>query len=164
MAARSARRSGRSSRRRVSRPEATTSHTDAGTPDAAPVRCGTKPTRCQSSNVVERRAEQPDRARRSAGSSPVSARTRVDLPEPLAPSSATNSPGCDGQVDAAQDGPAADGDRAVRTHDDGAPGRSFGRHPFAFSQGREVLAHQGQVVLVGGLVAQPLDRVEHGGA
>ena len=38
MALRSARESGRSSRRWVSRPEATTSHTDAGTPDAAPVR------------------------------------------------------------------------------------------------------------------------------
>ena len=40
--------SGRSRRRRVSRPAATTSHTEAGTPDVAPVRCGTKPTRCQS--------------------------------------------------------------------------------------------------------------------
>ena len=47
---RSARPSGRSSRRRVSRPEATTSQTEAGTPDVAPARCGTKPIRRQSWN------------------------------------------------------------------------------------------------------------------
>ena len=48
-AARSARDSGRNSRRWVSRPEATTSHTDAGTPLSALARCGTKPTRDHSS-------------------------------------------------------------------------------------------------------------------
>ena len=96
---------------------ATTSQTEAGTPEAAPARCGTKPIRCQSRKSRERGAEQLERARRCSGRRPVSARTSVDLPEPLAPISATNSPGPDRQVDAAQDRPAADGDRAVRRAD-----------------------------------------------
>ena len=51
IAARSTQReSGRSKRRRLSRPEATTSQTEAGTPDDAVLRCGTNPTRCQSWN------------------------------------------------------------------------------------------------------------------
>ena len=48
-----------------------------------------------------------------SGRSPVRARTSVDLPEPLAPIRATNSPCVDGQVDVAQDRPAADARRAA---------------------------------------------------
>ena len=75
-----------------SRPDATTSQTEAGTPEVAPARCGTKPIRCQSwkssSGVPKSRSDPVASGRR-----PVSARTSVDLPEPLAPISATNSPG-----------------------------------------------------------------------
>ncbi len=91
MAARSARESGRNSRRWVSRPDATTSQTEAGTPDVAPPRWGTKPIRDQSWN---RSIGVPNSSSVPAvsGRSPMSARTSVDLPEPLAPMRARNSP------------------------------------------------------------------------
>ena len=91
MAARSARESGRSSRRRVSRPEATTSHTEVGTPEAALARCGTKPIRDQASysaNGVPNSRSSPE----VSGSRPVMVRTSVVFPEPFAPIRARNSP------------------------------------------------------------------------
>ena len=91
-AARSARDSGRSSRRRDSRPEATTSRTEAGTPDAAP---GALRDEADALPVVELRRRGCRRAaarRGRAGRSPITVRTSVDLPEPLAPSRATTSP------------------------------------------------------------------------
>jgi hypothetical protein len=79
-------------RPRLSRPEATTSWTEAGTPLPAPARCGTKPTRShclnRASGVPKSRASPVVR-----GHSPSMARTRVDFPEPLAPITATHSPG-----------------------------------------------------------------------
>ena len=91
IAARSCRPRGRINRRRVSRPAATISHTEAGTPPAAPERCGTKPMRRQSWNEsmgVPNRLSEPE----ASGWRPVRARTRVDLPDPLAPIRATNWP------------------------------------------------------------------------
>ena len=109
--------------------------------------------------VVERGAEQLERRRRSAGSSPVSARTSVDLPEPLAPSSATNSP-----VPTVRSMPRRTGRPPMAT----APSRELDdrvahEQPFACWSAARFCLHQGKVVLVGGLVGQPLDRVEHGG-
>ena len=101
-------RTGRSSPRRASRPEATTSATVAGTPLPAPSRCGTYPIRrhCRRrpAAAAPRSPEQATPCRRSAAPGPRMARIRVDLPEPLAPRMATTSPGGHGQVDAAQDG------------------------------------------------------------
>ena len=132
MAARSARDSGRSSRRRVSRPDATTSQTEAGTPEVALLRWGTKPIRCQASNSssgVPKSATEPP----VSGRRPVSALTSVDLPEPLAPIRARNSPLLDGQVDAAHDGAPADRDGDPAHPDrhlgDGVGG--LGQHPLA---------------------------------
>ena len=51
---------------------------------------------------AQRRAEQRDLPERS-GTSPTTARTSVDLPDPLAPSSGDDLARLDGQVDAAQD-------------------------------------------------------------
>ena len=168
-AARSARESGRSSRRRVSRPAATTSRTEAGTPEVAPVRCGTKPTRCQSREVARAACRRARARRRLSGRSPVSARTSVDLPEPLAPISATNSPCSTRRSMWRRTGrppmltappPAAPGERPGRR-----PGGTCGSWTsVAFSSARQVLAHQREVVLAGGLVAEALDRVQHGRA
>ena len=73
---------------------------------------GTKPIRCQSwksANGVPKSSTEPG----VSGRRPVSARTSVDLPEPLAPISATNSPGRTVRSMPRRIGPAADGDRAV---------------------------------------------------
>ena len=74
--------------RGLSSPEATTSPTVAGTPAAAVVRCGTYPTRCQSLNAG---SGVPNSSIRPLFGwlSPTTVLTSVDLPEPLAPSSAT---------------------------------------------------------------------------
>ena len=66
IACRSARVSGRSSRRRVSRPDATTSRTEAGTPVEAPARCGHEADSLPVMERAERRAEQRHRARPAA--------------------------------------------------------------------------------------------------
>ncbi len=89
-ASRSARRS-TPKRVRESRPEETTSVTVAGTPPAAVVRWGTYPTRRQSRN---RRRGVPNSSTSPevTGTWPITVRTAVDLPEPLAPSRATTSP------------------------------------------------------------------------
>ena len=65
--------------------------TVAGTPPPAPIRCGTYPMRHHCRN---RRCGVSKRVTRPAlsGTSPSTARTSVDLPEPLAPSTATTSP------------------------------------------------------------------------
>ena len=106
---------GRSSRRRVSRPYSRRSTlTEAGTPEPAPLRWGTKPDALPvaeaGSNGVPNRVSSPW----ASGRRPVSARTRVDLPEPLAPSRATKSAGLHAQVDAAQDRSAGHRDRGRR--------------------------------------------------
>src|ERR687897_1792896 len=81
--------------RRANRPDAPTPPTGAGTPAAAVVRCGTYPIRDQSWNAAN---GVPNRWTSPAvnGTNPTAARTNVDLPEPLAPSSVTTSP--DGTV------------------------------------------------------------------
>ncbi len=61
MAARSARDSGRSSRRRVSRPEATTSHTEEGTPEDGPGPLGDEAHAVPVPEVVEGCVEEPER-------------------------------------------------------------------------------------------------------
>ncbi len=70
----------------------TTSRTVAGTPPAAVVRCGTYPIRCQSRNLANG-VPNSSRPPRSSGTAPMTVFTVVDLPEPLAPSRATTSPG-----------------------------------------------------------------------
>ena len=92
----------------------------------------------------QRRAEQPDLRRWLSGCRPTIALTSVDLPEPLAPSSATTSPRLHGEVDVAHD-------RAAAERDAGALGRrplSAVAHeqPPAFCRACEVRAHQAQVV------------------
>src|SRR5690606_6108237 len=91
--ARSRHRRGGRSRRLSSSPEETTSSAVAGVPDAAPTRCGTYPTRrhgtCRASRTsTPKSSTVPD----VTGVTVRSDFTRVDLPEPLAPRRATNSP------------------------------------------------------------------------
>ena len=80
------------------------------------------------------------------------------LARPFAPISATNSPDVDGQVDPAQDGTAADGDRAVAEPD-------RGRHADIRSRarGRRGSRASAKGSPPGGLVAQALDGVEDRG-
>ncbi len=148
---------GRSSLRRVSRPAATTSQTEAGTPAAAVARCGTKPMRNHSSYDGQRGVEQADlsgherpepdqRADQGGLAGPVGAHERDELAGP------------DGEVDPAQHGPAAEGDRPVADRDSRRSGGH--RHPLAVCSAVRFDSHEGEVVLAGGRVGQALDRVE----
>ncbi len=123
-----------------------------------------------------RRARRRGRTRMSAR--PRMPRTRVDLPEPLAPSSATAWPSLDREVGGVDDRAAAVADGGVlhaaapgapwrpRTADvEGPrrprPGRSGAR--LAGPDRVDVRAHDLKVVPAGGGVRESLDRVEHGG-
>ena len=86
-----------------------------------------------------------------SGSSPVSARTSVDLPEPLAPISATNSPGA-----TVRSMPRRIGRPPMATAPSvelgpGRLGHVRSSASVRLLEGGEVLAHQREVVLVGGL-------------
>ena len=94
------------------RPELTTSRTEAGTPDAAPLRCGTKPMRCHWSKSVERGAEQLELAAGQGSQSGQGAHERR-LAGAVGAEQRDELAGLDDEVDAAQHGSAADGDGAV---------------------------------------------------
>ncbi len=118
----------RRSRRRASRPELTSSVTVAGTPLPAPSRWGTYPIRSAVPEPRQRGAEQADTA---AGQRQQSeqGRSRVDLPEPLAPRMATTSPRCDPQRDPVQHRPVVvAGDRPVHLDDRCAHRHGLGDH------------------------------------
>ena len=130
-------RAGRSSRRR--RQPARGHHLADAWPArrrSAVARCGTKPIRCQSRKSAQRRAEEPDgargqraqadqRAHQGGLAGAVGAQQRDDLA--LA----------HGQVDAAQDRPAADGDGDVAGLDDRGAGGV--QQPLASLERGEVL-------------------------
>ena len=113
--------------------------------------------------VRDRRAEEPQRPRGRGGAGRSRRAPGWTCPSRWRPAAATTLAGADRQVDAAQDRAARRWRRrpASRTTGRGAGGGH--EHPLACWRAARFCAHEGKVVLVGGLVGEPLDRVEHGG-
>ena len=138
-------------------PEATTSHTEAGTPEAAPLRCGTKPIRCQSWNApsgVPNRLSRPGRERAAARSAPGPAWTCRSRWRPAARRTRPRR--------TVRSTPRRTGRPPMATAPSGSSTGRVGQLTASVRllQGGQVGPHQREVVLVGGLVGQSLDRVE----
>ena len=127
---------------------------------SALARCGTKPIRCQSR---ERRRAGCRTARpspRSAGAARSARGPAWTCRSRWRPSARRTRP-----ASTVRSMPRRTGRPPMATapsRDARRPGRSRRQQPFASRSAARFCAHQRQVVLVGGLVAQALDRVEHG--
>ena len=113
--------------------------------------------RVQSRNRAERRAEQLEPCRRSAAAGRGAPGRAVDLPEPLAPSTATTSPGATPRSTSRRPGGRRRRRRPPRSADEGARSSAAQRG----AQRVEVGAHRREVVAA---LGRPLERAEHRGA